>query len=50
MRCVTLLGVRIMTRDFGRQGAEVQIRIVHLNRFTAPGYARNHPHARTTLG
>ncbi len=35
MRCVKLLGERIMARDFDRQDAEVQIRIALMNRFTS---------------
>lgn len=31
------LGERIMAGDFDRQGAEVQIRIALMNRFTALG-------------
>ena len=37
MRCVKLLGERIMARDFDRQDAEVQIRIALMNRFTSLG-------------
>ena len=37
MRCVKLLGERIMARDFDRQDAEVRIRIAHMNRFTSLG-------------
>ena len=37
MRCIKLLGERIMARDFDRQDAEVQIRIALMNRFTALG-------------
>ena len=37
MRCLKLLGERIMARDFDRQDAEVQIRIALMNRFTALG-------------
>ncbi|RAP39582.1 IS5 family transposase, partial [Rhodovulum viride] len=35
--CVKLLGQRLMSRDFDRQVAEVQIRAAVLNRFTALG-------------
>lgn len=35
MRCVKLLGERIMAKDFDRQDAEAEIRIAILNRFTA---------------
>jgi len=37
MNCVKLLGQRLMSRDFDRQVAEVQIRTAVLNRFTALG-------------
>ena len=37
MRCFKLLGERVMSRDFDRQVAELQIRAVILNRFTALG-------------
>lgn len=37
MNCVKLLGQRLMSRDFDRQVAEVQIRAALLNRFTALG-------------
>lgn len=37
MRCVKLLGERIMARDFDRQDAEIQVRIALMNRFTALG-------------
>jgi len=37
MNCVKLLGQRLMSRDFDRQAAEVQIRVAVLNRFTALG-------------
>ena len=37
MNCVTLLGQRLMSREFDRQVAEVQIRVAVLNRFTALG-------------
>ncbi len=43
MRCVKLLGERIMARDVDRQDAEVQIRIALLNRFTSQ-YAPSLPH------
>ena len=39
MRCIKLLGERIMARDFDRQDAEVQIRIALMNRFNALGTA-----------
>ena len=34
MRCVKLMGERIMARDFDRQVAELQVRVAILNRFT----------------
>ncbi|SIO59972.1 Transposase DDE domain-containing protein [Rhodovulum sp. ES.010] len=37
VNCVKLLGQRLMSRDFDRQVAEVQIRVAVLNRFTALG-------------
>ena len=37
MRCLKLLGERLMARDFDRQTTEIQIRAVFLNRFTQPG-------------
>jgi len=37
MNCVKLLGQRLMSRNFDRQVAEVQIRVAVRNRFTAPG-------------
>ncbi len=37
MRCLKLLGKRIMARDFDRQDAEVQIRIALMNRFASLG-------------
>ena len=37
MNSVKLLDQRLMSRDFDRQVAEVQIRAVVLNRFTALG-------------
>ncbi len=37
MNCVKQLGQRLMSRDFDRQVAEVQIRVAVLNRFTALG-------------
>lgn len=37
MRCLKLLGERVMSRDFDRQLAELQIRAAILNRFTALG-------------
>ena len=37
MNCVKLIGQRLMSRDFDRQIAEVQIRATVMNRFTALG-------------
>ena len=37
MRCLKLLGERVMSRDFDRQVAELQIRAAILNRFTTLG-------------
>lgn len=37
MRCLKLLGERIMARDFDRQVAEIHIRVALLNRFTMLG-------------
>lgn len=37
MHCVKLLGQRLMARDFDRQVAEFQIRVVVLNGYTALG-------------
>ena len=37
MNCVKQLGQRLMSRDFDRQVAEIQIRAAVLNRFTALG-------------
>ena len=37
INCVKLLGQRLMSRDFDRQVAEVQIRAAVMNRFTALG-------------
>ena len=37
MRCLKLLGERVMARDFDRQVAELQIRAAILNGFTALG-------------
>ena len=41
MNCVKLLGQRLMSREFDRQVAEVQIRVAVLNRFTALGIPMN---------
>jgi len=43
MRCLKLLGERVMSRDFDRQVAELQIRAAILNRFTALGTPLTQP-------
>lgn len=43
MRCLKLLGERVMSRDFDRQVAELQIRAAILNRFTALGTPHTQP-------
>ena len=43
MHCVKLLGQSLMARDFERQVAEIQIRIVVLNRYTAIGIPVTEP-------
>ena len=40
MRCVKLMGERVMARDFDRQVAELQVRAAILNRFTQLGTPR----------
>lgn len=37
MNCMKLLGQKLMSRDFHRQTAELQVRIAILNRYTALG-------------
>jgi hypothetical protein len=37
MNCIKLLGQFLMSRDFDRQVAEIQVRIAVLNRYTALG-------------
>ncbi len=37
MRCVKLIGERVMARDFDRQVAQLQVRAAVLNRFTQCG-------------
>ena len=37
MHCLKLLGKRLMARDFDRQVAEFQVRVVVMNSFTALG-------------
>ena len=37
MRCVKLMGERVLARDFDRQVAELQVRAAILNRFTQLG-------------
>ena len=43
MNCLKLLGQKLMSRDFDRQTAELQIRIAILNRFTALGIPVTRP-------
>lgn len=43
MHCVKLIGQSLMSRDFDRQVAEVQIRIAVLNRYTALGIPVTQP-------
>ena len=43
MRCLKLLGARVMSRDFDRQVAELQIRAAILNRFTDLGTPLTQP-------
>jgi hypothetical protein len=43
MRCFKLLGERVMSRDFDRQVAELQIRASILNRFTTLGTPLTQP-------
>ena len=43
MNCVKLLGQGLMARDFDRQVAELQVRIVVLNRYTALGIPVTEP-------
>jgi hypothetical protein len=37
MHCIKLLGQRLAAKDFDRQVAEFQVRVVVLNSFTALG-------------
>ncbi|KGJ03532.1 transposase [Paracoccus halophilus] len=37
MNCMKRLGPRLMSREFDRQAAQVQIRAAVMNRFTALG-------------
>ena len=37
MTCLKLPGQKLMSRDFDRQTAELQVRVAILNRFTALG-------------
>jgi len=37
MNCMKLLGQRLMSRDFDRRVAEIQIRIAIMNGYTALG-------------
>ena len=43
MNCMKLLGQKLMSRDFDRQTAELQVRIAILNRFTALGIPVTQP-------
>ncbi|MEM7683347.1 MAG: IS5 family transposase [Pseudomonadota bacterium] len=43
MNCLKLLGQKLMSRDFDRQTAELQVRIAVLNRFTALGIPVTQP-------
>ena len=43
MNCLKLLGQKLMTRDFDRQVAELQIRVAILNRCTALGIPVTQP-------
>ena len=43
MNCMKLLGQKLMSRDFDRQTAELQVRIAILNRFTALGVPVTQP-------
>jgi hypothetical protein len=43
MNCMKLLGQKLMSRDFDRQTAEIQVRIAILNRFTALGIPVTEP-------
>jgi hypothetical protein len=43
MNCLELLGQKLMSRDFDRETAELQVRIAILNRFTALGIPITQP-------
>ena len=43
MHCLKLMGQSLMARDFGRQVAEIQIRIAVLNRYNALGIPVTEP-------
>ncbi len=43
MHCAKLLGQSLMSRDFDRQVAEIQIRVAVLNRYTAIGIPVTEP-------
>jgi len=43
MNCIKLLGQSLMSRDFDRQVAEIQVRIAVLNRYTALGIPVTEP-------
>jgi hypothetical protein len=43
MNCLEILGQKLVSRDFDRQTAELQVRIAILNRFTALGIPITQP-------
>ena len=43
MKCMKLLGQKLMARDFDRQTAELRVRIAILNRFPALGIPVTQP-------
>ncbi len=43
MNCMKLLGQKLISRDFDRQTAELQVRIDIFNRFTALGIPITRP-------
>ena len=50
MRCLKLLGERLMARDFDRQTTELHIRAALLNRFTQPRHAEDAARCITPMG
>ena len=50
MRCLKLLGERLMARDFDRQTTELHIRAALLNRFTKARHARDKARCITPTG